>query len=337
MAAASRWVLRWFLESPHSADDDDQSEWERQNDFLIPAAPKETPTAQYASSPKPTARVPIHRSPSRPSHSTGCHNSYGRFGKSCPPGLEPPIERHDEEEEAQEDGAGRGLRRALSAMTINCVPKRRSIDCALPQQTSDTSSAHWCLPLSRTDADGHVSPFSGIPAAKLARSEIQQLWQLQSLHHQGHGNGPSAIGYSDSSFQQPKAAFSASDAFCQTNTLMQDDSTLGLQQSDGQLALARCSTHSSALDVLLDESVQDLGASTLMLNSAPVLIIGRAATMDALHSSLSEASLHTMLLDEPVKKEQPVSAPKPYSSAAEAIDVVPAVHDSLKRHYNLHE
>lgn len=72
--------------------------------FLIPAVTMKY-RAQSAQSSRSLVWHHAERGSSqRPSvrtQSAGVHGGYGRFGKSCPPGLEPPIERQDEEEAEQ--------------------------------------------------------------------------------------------------------------------------------------------------------------------------------------------------------------------------------------------
>lgn len=349
MAAVSRWFLRWLSDQDSGLDESDQREWERRNVFLIPAALKNS----RAQSPRRIAsqhhggRVPSHRPAIRP-QPAGVHGSYGRFGKSCPPGLEPPIERQDEEQAEQGEGTGGCLKRVHSGMSANIVPKRRSMERSQRRSISlddpDERQPHPVraglrrehvanASLDTTASDGSNAALRHPTAMQQNQLMFMPRWQpVDGVYLDGNACFEAMPRVNGTS----KAGFAAEVSNSESDSMMND-----LQLQNLQLPAPRdspsvesISLHSSAcsatLDELLDESVRELSGLSLMHRAAPMLTMGRRATVDALNESLSNACLHAMLVDEQPKQGQPASNSKPCSSAVHTRrDTVPTMRRAI--------
>lgn len=350
---SSSWFLRWLTDPDSGLDETEQREWERKNVFLIPAATKKS----RAQSPRCVSqqhpgRMPSHRPAIRPQPG-GLHGNYGRFGKSCPPGLEAPIERRDEEEAEQEEGSGRGLKRSHSTTTTASLPKRRSMDRAHFRSTcSDESgerrppAAHTCLKHGRS-----VSACLDIPPSNGSRSALQQLVasHQQQLSMQRWQPADNPFPRAKDSFEEaiqldgsPEGLFTLEASNPESDSSMGPGALRNLQppacsnQRRPEGVPRESSAHSVTLDELLDETVQDLSKLSVKRRSAPVLTSGRCATVDALNESLSNACLHAMLVVEQptsdsesccsaqqIRRDSAPAMRRAFSSASRALASIP--------------
>lgn len=308
----SRW-FPWLSDPDPGIEELDQREWERQNVFLIPARKARAQAPRCLVSQLHAERAPSQRASVR-HQAAGLQGNYGRFGKSCPPGLEPPIERQDEEEAAQEEGSCRGLKRSHSTSKTTTDTKQRSLDCVWIRSTSSDAlgdkraePTHAGIEHGRHDSSHlNITPSSGPYSALQQFMPPQRQQQHLPMRRWQPAHNP---------FRRPE---DLSEVAMQLNGSSEDvstpeasDSETDSSMADGPVgnvrpplltsrSLLECGPRASrlqctSLDELLDDTVRDLSGLSVKCQSAPVMSSGRCATVDALNESLSNGSLNAML------------------------------------------
>lgn len=216
---------------------------------------------------------------------------------------------------SQEEGSCRGIKRSHSTTTTASNTKRRSLDCARIRSISSDESGDIRAEAAHSSIHHghHDNSYLDIPPTKAPFSPLQQFVPPQQQQHLPMQRWQPA----DNPFQRPEDLSqvamqlnsSSEEVFAPEASNSESDSSMGdgpfgdvrppLRSfcSFGERGPREPSAQSVTLDELLDDTVRDLSGLSVKCRSAPVMISGRCATVDALNESLSNGCLNAMLDD----------------------------------------